>query len=181
MNTNGNSRSIWVLRLAILAVSVLAIVAVVRFVGHLGDVPRSQQEVEAHLDRSILTYVVWDGTPYVVFEFGGMVHFDTLILDWISIEWPPTPRWQWSGYWSSIESTTDPASVRVTDIPSERAIYGQVNSGEIAWLEIERDGEWYRFAVSAPAFAVRLPEDLQSPDTYRWLDADGRVVWTVER
>lgn len=170
----------WIRHIAILMTMIAAVIMLMGFLESLGAPPDTQQDAEEHLDRPILWYSVWDGVPYEVFEVGDSVHFDHLILDWISIEWPPTPRWQWSGMWSTIDATADPASVRVTDLAAERVIYGQVNSDVIMWLEVEQDGATHRFPVSSPAFAVRLPPSMQSPDSWRWLDAGSHVVWSVE-
>lgn len=165
----------WVLILA------LVLVGFFWLVNRLGAVPQTQEEAEAHLDRQILAYAVWEETPYVVFEYGGTVHFDRLMLDWFSMDWPPTPRWQWTGFWSTIESTTDPASVGRASTGVDRVIYGQLNSDEIVWVEVQADGLWHRYPLTSPGFAIRLADDLGNPDGYRWLDAEERVVWTMDR
>lgn len=174
------ARQFLVRRIVIVALLIIAIVGLVRIIDGLGDPPLTQQEAEAHLDRSILAYAVWEGVPYVVFEYGDVVHFDRLILDWISIEWPPTPRWQWSGMWSLLEPTNDPASVGRASTGENRVIYGQVNFDDIVWLEVRADGEWRRYPVSSPGFAIRLPDDLGNPAGYRWLDTEEQVVWALD-
>lgn len=168
------------LRLAMIVLFlIIGLFGVVWAVAQLGSVPQTQQEAEAHLNREILAYAVWDGMPYAVFEYGGTVHFDRLILDWISIEWPPTPRWQWTGFWSSLEPTTDQASVELAAAGDDRAIYGQVNSAEIVRIDVLMDGEWHSYPASSPGFAIRLPSGEPIPEGYRWLDAEGNVIWTV--
>lgn len=183
-------RQIW-FRWALIAALAIALVAgFVEGVDRLTSVPATQREAEAHLDRLVLFYEVWDGTGYVVFEYGGTVHFDRLILDWVSMDWPPTPRWQWTGGWWTIDTTANPASAGVastskltgpstTDPPRHHVIFGQVNVPEIVGLEVFVDGKWTRFAVSYPGFAVRLPVEARAPTDFRWLDANGSVVWTV--
>ena len=193
-------RRIWRGRIVTLAL----VIAVVYLLMQLGEwltaPPRTQAEAEAHLDRSIIAYALWDDTPWIVFEFGGKVHFDRLRIDLVSIDWPPGPRWQWTGNWWTIDSITDPASVALASTrhrspvmsydassDGDRAndvypvIYGQVNAPEIAWLEVRSDGEWFRYPVSAPGFAIRLAADQPYPREYRWLDADGAVIWSVDR
>jgi hypothetical protein len=120
--------------------------------------------------------------PYIVFGLGDHVHFDRLRLDWISIEWPPTPRWQWTGFaWSYIDTTTAPASAGLTTWRQGNVVFGQVNSPEIVTLELEIDGKWRRFPVSSPGYAVRLSGFGEIPTAYRWLDASDRVIWSVDQ
>lgn len=158
----------------------------------LGDVP-SRRWVEDHLSGDVLAYEVWDGTPHLVFRFGddesaaAKVYFDHLRRDPISIDWPPTPRWQWTGAWYYVAATDAPASLGVArctgvmgeacDKPTE--VFGQVNAPEIVALEVAYGGAWHRFPVAAPGFAVRLAGYRGVPSSYRWLDAAGRVVWTA--
>ena len=65
--------------------------------------PPSRAWLDEHFWGDVLAYEVWDGTPHVVFAFtddtfaDGRVYVDHLVLDWVSIDWPPTPRWQASG------------------------------------------------------------------------------------
>src|SRR5665811_194101 len=132
MNTPSVSLQRWLRRGVIIALVIAAIVGMARLANHLGDPPQTQREAESHLDRPLIAYAVWDGVPHAVFVFGGSVHFDRLILDWVSVEWPPTPRWQWTGNWSTLGVTTDPASVGVSGALGEQVLYGQINARNIA-------------------------------------------------
>lgn len=167
----------------------------------LTDPPETQAEAERHLERPVLAYHLWDGTGFVVVEYGGTVHFDRLVLDPFSMEWPPLPRWQWTGNWWSLNATTDPASVAlastgdpVPDDPYRYAsgptpeggqetaahvLFGQVNDLAITELQVEIDGAWQAYPVAAPGFAVRLPKGSPKPTAVRWLDGNGIVVWTA--
>lgn len=157
----------------------------------LPDDAPSRAWAEENLSGDVLAYEVWDGTPHLLFWHwddgpNAKVYFDHLRRDPISIEWPPTPRWQWTGAWYSIPATYAPASLHVArctgvlgevcDKPTE--LFGQVNAPEIVALEVAYDGAWHRFPVAAPGFAVRLPGFRSVPSSYRWLDAMGGVVWT---
>ncbi len=159
----------------------LPIIALVLVVDWLGRPPQTQAAAEAHLDRPVLDYQLWDNTSYVVFEQDDRVAFDRLRIDWISIEWPPTPRWQWTGNWSDIPSTTDPASAGLGSAADGTVVFGQIPSPSIVTLEIELDGAWQSYPVSSPGYAVLLPQVGITPDAYRWLDAQGRVVWSTDR
>ncbi len=196
----------WIRRGVAPGLSVILVSALVALVWggqRLTSPPRTQAEAEAHLDRSIVAYALWEDVPFVVFEYGGVLHFDRLVLDLISIEWPPTPCWQWTGSWWTMPATTNPASVGTAStqrsVPTDPyryasgadtggganqgrpVIYGQINADTIAWLEVRSDGEWQRYPVSAPGFAIRLAEGQPVPRDFRWLDADGAVIWSVDR
>jgi len=164
-------------------IGVLSSVAVglIFLVRGLGAVPENQAEVEEHLDRPILAYAKLDDVPYVVFEFDGRVYLDTLVLDWISIDWPPTPRWQWTGMWSYIDATTAPASVALGNPTGTPVLFGQINDPAITSLDVEVDGQSMRFAVSGAGFAIQLPDSTLRATQYRWLDAEGNVVFNVDR
>ena len=193
-------RQTWRRRCLIIALAIAVVFGFVQIGERLTSPPRTRAEAEGHLDRSIIAYALWDDMPYVVFEYGGRVHFDRLVLDLVSIEWPPTPRWQWTGNWWTIASTSDPASVGVASTRSrspmmsyqsssdkDRAngvqpvIYGQVNAPEIVWLEVETEGVWRRYPVSTPGFVILLSEDQSIPRDYRWLNAADVVIWSVDR
>lgn len=176
------------------ACAVLACVGGAAWADALRGVP-SRRWAEENLSGDVLAYEVWDGTPHLVFRFeddagaGDRIFFDHLRQDLVSIEWPPTPRWQWTGNWYSIAATDAPASLGVArctgvmgeacDKPTE--VFGRVNASEIVALELGYGGAWRRFPVAAPGFAVRLDGDHGAPSSYRWLDAAGRPVWTAER
>jgi len=199
MRFRGVSRRTLFRRALFIALATAIGVAFAQVGERLTSPPRTKDEAEAHLDRSIIAYALWDDVPYVVFEHGGTVHFDRLVLDLVSIEWPPTPRWQWTGMWVTIDTTSDPASIGIgrtrppgagspagswranDDASYETVIYGQVNNRAITWLDVQTDGEWQRYPVAYPGFAIRLGDGWSIPSQYRWLDADGQVIWFVDR
>jgi len=161
------------------AVFVAIIGALVLLIGWLGRPPQTQAAAD-HLERPVMAFQLWDGTPYVVFQLDDHVFFDRLRIDWISIEWPPTPRWQWTGSWSSIEATTDPASAGFAASAGHNVVFGQVNASEIVAIALEIDGVCRGYPVSAPGYAVRLSGFDERPTGYRWLDAAGRVVFATD-
>ncbi len=146
----------------------------------------SYQEAEAIVFSRLLAYRVWDGVPHVLFEHEGRIVLDHLEQDPVSIELPPVPRWQLSGKWYAIPATGAPASIgvsRCTGVLGESCakdteLFGQINAPEIVTLEVQYEGAWHRFPVSAPAYIVRREGFTRPPTAYRWLDADGDVVWT---
>ena len=164
-----------------LVVFIAIIGALTLLIDWLGGPPQTQAAAEDHLERPVMAFAFWDGTPYVVFEFGdsGHVYFDRLRIDWMSIEWPPTPRWQWTGWWSYIEATTAPASAGLT-AAAGNVVFGQVNAPEIVALEMKVDGAWRSYPISAPGYAVRLSKFDETPTGYHWLDAEGRVVFAAD-
>jgi hypothetical protein len=162
----------------------IVIALIVSFIGgcawgvdRLTSPPANQAEAESHLDRDIIAYDVWGDTPVVIFQLDDHVYFDRLRLDLISIDVPPTPRWQWTGDWRHIESTSDPASVAWVVGWWGEAIYGQVNDRSIVSIETNTDGVKESYPIAAPGFLIRLPEGSHQPVDYRFLDANGRVVW----
>ena len=169
----------WVGVAALVALLVVSVAAV----RHLGR-PPSRGWVEANLSGELLAYAVWDGTPHALVEIAGELMFDHLILDWISIEWPPTPRAQLSGNWYRGRSTDVRASLyiaRCTGIMGESCakvteLYGEINVPTIRWLEVTVDAGRRKSAISAPGFAVRLEGARARPTAIRWLDADGRAI-----
>ena len=168
--------------LVVIAVVLVAFVFVLlRLAASVAEPPRTQQEVETHLGREVLFYTVWNDDPYVVVDTGGKIRFDRLWLDWISIEWPPTPRWQWTGWWSSAPVTADPASatLSVYSTPLGNVVFGQINADYIVEIEVVAGAKAYRYPVSSPGYAVRLPEDHDKVVECRFLDARGQVVWSV--
>lgn len=174
-------RSTWRRARGVVVVA-LFLVGLVLLIDWLGRPPQFQAAAEAQLDRPVMAFALWDNTPYVVFDTGdsGLVYFDRLRIDWISIEWPPTPHWQWTGFdWSYIDMTTDPASAGLTTWRGGNAVFGQLNAPEIVTLALRIDGAWRGYPVSAPGYAVRPAGFDQTPSGYRWLDAAGQVLWEV--
>lgn len=167
-------------RLVRYGVLLVAIVGFAFMARDLGAVPANQAEVEEHLERPILAYARLDDAAYIVFDFDGRIYLDQLVLDWISTEWPPTPRWQWTGMWSYIDATTAPASVAIGNPNVIPTLFGQINDPAIVTLQAEVDGQWQSFPVSGAGFAVQLPVGDTYPTRYRWLDAGGKVVYAVD-
>lgn len=167
-------------RLGCLGVLIAVVVGLVLLTRSLGGAPANQAEVEEHLERPILAYARLDDVLYVVFAFDGKVYLDQLVLDWISIEWPPTPRWQWTGMWSYIDATNAPASVAFGDPAGTPVLFGQINDPAIVTGEVEVDGQWLSYPVSGAGFVVQLPDPDAHPTRYRWLDGQGNVVHEVD-
>ena len=172
--------------LAVLLLGCVAVVAAGRALSRLPDRDRAE-EIFGGPGRTILAYEVWDGEAHILIRFAPdqPFHFDHLLLDWISIEWPPVPAWQLTGMWYSADPTTAPASwhlARCTGVMGESCdkdteLFGQINAPEIVTLEVLAGGHRYRFPVAPPGFAVRLDGFRGRPETVRWLDAAGRTVW----
>ena len=169
---------------------VLACAALAAVRDALGRPPeRGRAAAIAH--GELLAYEVWDGVPHVLFRGSpfadGRMVFDHLRLDWISIDWPPAPAWQLSGSWYAVGSTDAPASLHVarcTGVTGEACdkateLFGQINAPSIVALEVRVGAAWRRYPVAPPGFAVRLDGFRGTPTDYRWLDANGRVVWSV--
>lgn len=166
------------------ALPVLIVVVIVglaaMMIRDLTQPPADAAEAANHLERDVIAYTLQDGTPYAVAEFGGKVRFDRMILDPISIEWPPTPRWQLSGNWTSIPIAADPASAGMGFIGDTRVIYGEITDPRIVSVDYFVDDEWHTTSVAAPGFIIRLDEEAGVPFGIRWLDADGDVVWSLD-
>ena len=157
-------------------------------VDELGDPPAREEATELVSPLgSVLAYEVWNGEPHVVFARSSKVHFDHLRLDWISIAFPPTPLWQLTGAWYIIDATDAPANLgvaRCTGVYGELCsktteVFGQINELEITALELRFAGEWHSYPVSSPGYAIRLEGFRGTPTDYRWLDAAGRVIWSM--
>ena len=147
----------------------------------LGAAPATKAEAEEHLESSLLAYARLDDATYIVFDgMDGKVYLDVLTLDWISIEWPPTPRWQWTGMWSYIDATTAPASVGIGNPNAVSTLFGQITDPTIVTLQARVDGQWRSFPVSGAGFVVPLPVGDTYPTRYRWLDATANVVHEVD-
>lgn len=129
----------------------------------------------------LLAYEVRGGVPHVVFRTadGLAVRRDQLRRGWISIEWPLAMAWQLSGNWFTIVSSDNPASVGL--IPGSAEIFGEINSPLIRTMEVEFGGSWHPYAVASPGYAVPLEALDGAPTGYRWLDANGNVVPTLDR
>jgi hypothetical protein len=131
--------------------------------------------------NDLVAYETWDDRPRVVFRHDGKLIYDYLWADPISIEFPPTPRWQLSGQWSSMPLTSEPASVAVVST-QPTVLFGELDpTREIVAFEVQYDGAWHRFEVSSAGYLVRLDGFTGVPDAYRWLDAAGAAVWASGR
>ena len=141
--------------------------------------PDSIIAVEHELGQPLLAYSPGGNQPHVVFAFGNAVRFDALELDWLSIHWPPEPRWQWSGHWTSIPLSNDPASAAASVLPQRGAVFGQLNDPAITQVAILVDHQWHIEPVSGAGYLVWLPVD-GVPAKARFLSADDRVMWEVD-
>jgi hypothetical protein len=172
--------------LAVILVGCGALVAIGQVFSRLPDRDRAD-EIFGGPGRTIFAYEVWDGEAHILIRFAPdqPLHFDHLLLDWISIEWPPVPAWQLTGMWYSADPTTAPASWYLAPCTGvfgelcdkDTELFGQINAPEIATLEVLAGGRRYRFPVAPPGFAVRLDGFRGRPESVRWLDAAGRTVW----
>lgn len=169
------NRRRWLAALSVLAVGLLLLYAM-RGSGAPG---RDTVAEDLVMGGDLLAYKTGDGAPLVVFRSadGLAVRRDRLRRDWISVVWPPAPAWQLSGDWFSIVTTGQPASVGL--VPSSPAeLFGEVNDPAITTLEVEYEGAWYTYEVSAPGYLVRLEGFDGVPTAYRWRDAAGNVIHT---
>lgn len=144
--------------------------------------PSTKSELEEKMDRPFLAYEVWDDTPIVVFQWtedGEYVYIDRLRLDWMNMGVPFFPRWQWTGVWSYIESTSDPASLGYGHGAWGAALFGQINDPAITRARCSLEAAEITELVSAPGFAIQLPGDAKIPDSCDFLDASGAVIWTA--
>lgn len=168
-------------RTIVITVIVIAIVALALWVRATVTPPETRAELEEKMDRPFLAYEVWDDTPVVPFQWGPSdeyVYIDRLRFDWMNICVPFFPRWQWTGVWSYIASTADPASIAFDRGPWGTALFGQVNDPAIVAVEVVNGSESTIYPVSIPGFLIELNDDETEPDEYRFLDANGVVIWS---
>lgn len=166
------------LRVALIVMLALVVCSgiVVGF-NHLRRIPETRAQVEDHLEREILAYAVIDGKPLIVSEWGGNIIHDTLKLDLISIEWPPTPRWQWTGNWDIEDPSREPATAHMSTVAPVRTVWGQLNDDRIVAIEFVVDDQVVgRADVSGGGFIVPLPDGVRRVDLVRFVDASGEVV-----
>lgn len=142
-------------------------------------VPSTVESASNHLHRDPLAYTVIDGTPLVLAEFGGTIFLDTLRLDFFSMEFPPYPRWQWTGDWERIRTTDAVASADLSAHFGPLVIFGLVNDERIVAIEILRDGTMVQtIPISAPAYIVQVDNVLLT-DEVRFITDEGEGVSTV--
>ncbi|MEJ7838500.1 MAG: hypothetical protein WKF81_06760 [Thermomicrobiales bacterium] len=148
--------------------------------------PDTRIEMEAEIDTEFLAYEVMDGVPLAVYERAMPMHlFDGVCLDQMHLDWMAagfrfSPEWEWSGSWSCIDRTNDPASAGSIRGWWGDLIYGQVNDAAIVAVEGFVDGEWVAYPVAAPGYLVVLPEGSERPVEFRFVDANGVVVWSID-
>lgn len=135
----------------------------------------TQSRAEEQLERDLIAFQRWDGESWVVALWDDIVIMDRLVIDVISIEWPPTPRWQWTGNFQSMPPTTAAASLGSVRINDEVVLWGQVNAPEIMTMEVQVGGTFAQYPVRAPGYIVRTGSDTL-PDRVRWLDANGTGI-----
>jgi hypothetical protein len=56
-------------------------------------------------------------------------------------------------------------------------LFGQINASEIVALEVLTRERGTASRLAAPGYIVRLDSFSGVPTAYRWLDADGDVLW----
>ncbi|MCC6236839.1 MAG: hypothetical protein IT299_04605 [Dehalococcoidia bacterium] len=96
--------------------------------------------------------------------------------------------WQLTGGWYRMPATDAPASAGVlitcatapSDACSPIEVVGEIKAADVVAIEIECGGAVSRVAVSAPGYIVRLERCDRVPDSIRWLDQRGGVVWSQE-
>lgn len=149
----------------------------------LSPVPTEAKANDIVFGHDLLAYSTGDGGPRVVFRDRDRVFLDRLQRDWISIEFPPVPRWQLSGNWYSMPATDDPASIGVVACTSPcstpTTLFGELNVPALA-IEVNYNGRWEPFPVGGRGFLIELPGFHGVPDGYRWRDERG-TVWASGR
>ncbi|MEZ4502708.1 MAG: hypothetical protein R3C39_08790 [Dehalococcoidia bacterium] len=137
-------------------------------------------------DGELLAYEVIHNVPHVVYV-GRLdrVTFDHLKRDRISIEWPPTPRWQLTG--RDQVALVPRGLYSATRVPCGAVeprfcgpgfdLFGIVDSPEVVSLEVVCAETRLDFPVSVPAFVIRVDASCATPIEYRWLDATGEAAW----
>lgn len=142
--------------------------------------PVSKDAVSEHLQREALAYNVVDGTPLVIAEYGGTIFLDTLKLDRWSTEFPPYPRWQWTGDWERIDEPAAPATADLSAHFGPLVLFGLVNDEQIVGMEVERDGTVVQ-TIPVTVSAYILPvTDVLLTDEIHFITPEGDRVITVE-
>lgn len=164
-----------------------AVIAVVGLLLGLSQLLAHPTEGEAReiVFGELLRFETLHGEPHVVFEHNDRIYFDELERDYKYLISQQSPGWVMTGAWYFIPATDDEAATvgvaRCTGVLGEACgketeLFGQINAREVEALEVEYDGEWLRFSVEAPGYAVRLDGRHEVPTAYRWLDANGVIV-----
>jgi hypothetical protein len=135
------------------------------------------------------SFVAYNGEgddPLVLRRGDGRHELVSLDLNWRPLARLGLPSWQTAGSGIGLPGTRDPASLFVLgcswvdEICDDVTLVGQVNAGDISLMEVAVDGGWQRFITRAPGFIKHLPRHVRLGDV-RWLDADRRVVWALDR
>ena len=132
--------------------------------------------------KKIYAYEVWNGKGYMLFSktpnYGdsNKIYFDR-ITRFGGI---------WTGWQGSIPITQEPASLGVnhctgySEVPPECKtvdVFGQINDPNIISLELFYYDTWHQYSVVSPGFAIRIENFNGVPSDFRWLSADGSVVF----
>ncbi len=165
----------WSRRAVLLVVVAIVALGGVRIAERVTDPPATLAEAEGELESPLLFYSIWDGTPYIVAEVGDLVIFDRL---YFNLDMGVMPEWLWTGWWSYLDVTDDPASVAVSDFPIRNVLFGQVNDPAIVTVEVQVSDKWTAYPVESPGFAVQASRITRIGAPVRWLDVNGTVVWT---
>lgn len=165
------------------ALLVIFLVAGVLLTGNYvraGALPEDQAAVEEQLDRDVYAYFKLNGAGYVATQFGDRVIFDHLVLDPKPMGFPPEPRWQWSGDWTAIPVTDEPASAAVGRTRDAQVLFGQITDASIVSLEAETSTTSVTASVQAPGYGIVLDGLVGGVQQVRFLDASGEVVHVIE-
>lgn len=165
-------------RIGIFAVTLLFLFVPAAFAFPSLGSPPGRVELERHLEREVMAYEKVDGKPFIVFAYGGKARLDSIKLDPISVEWPPFPRWQWTGYWDSLDLTEDPASAGISRQLGARMIVGQVNDDRIESVSVVFKGEAVATSmVEGLGYVIEVPHS--AGVEVQFLDANDEIIWVV--
>lgn len=187
---------------AVISVALLVGLSISLLTTHNEDPPRQREvvlDLETHsrdYPLRVIAYQAWEGVPYVLYytprEGWNEIYFLAPVRNWFDKwgEWEPSAAKD-AVYLSApfTELTDAPAGLSIGPCPSrngkgcagEMVAFGQVNTYKITTLELDLGTTRYRYPVSFPGFAVRLGGGRMEPSNYRWLDAQGRTVWSKDQ
>jgi hypothetical protein len=160
---------------------VILIAAMVTLGRHYTKMPDTLAEVDDRMDQDILAYEKWDGHHVIVFALDNpeRIYIDTIHRSWLHSGVPWIPRLQWTGMWSYVDATTDPAGVGYGWGSWGTAFFGQVNDPEITSIRCQMETWILEQPVTAPGYAIKLLPGEDPPTTCDFLDANGSLVWTA--
>lgn len=140
------------------------------------ETPTSADGLNNDLDKHALAYKVIDGTPLILARFGDAVFLDTIELERLSMDFPPFPRWHWTGNWSVISDPSVAASVKLESKFGPTVLFGVVNDDAIVSIKVERDGEMLlEHAIDGSAYIVPA-QGILLTDTVQFVDDQGNVL-----